>query len=247
MPIRNHLEKIFPLTFVFLSVIIFTPIFGSTLPHPTAGIIHALSYLTLGLFFELPELSLNIFCFWLSRTEQSLAEKFSLFKAVIRIRYLLTHFVAPCSGIMVIASGLYLVHVGGHSFREAWIFWIIVASTIGLYKGITQHNFYVKYLLQLVNSDDGKDIRSTKVERIQYVMHSPFDHSLIFLEFPTYAFSYWAAYFKPTWVNPFDSLLMSLEHILGTPALVGVLLVCAGCLLIMPLRWSMKKFSRIFV
>ena len=245
MPTSKFFEIIIPSFCLALSVAIFTPIVGIVLWLPTALKIHILSFLALGILFELPELSLNIFCFWLARTESTLMRNFVLLQSVLRTRYVLTHFVGPCSGIMVIASGLYLVDVGGRSLREAWLFWIIVAATVGLYKGMTQHNFYVKYLLQVVNAHDEKSIAAV-VGRARQIIYSPFDHSLIFLELPTYVFIYFAAYFKPAWPNPLEWGIRDLEYLVGNPALVGVGIVGAGGLLIRPLRWSMRKFSRTF-
>ena len=204
--------------------------------------IHALSYLVLGIFFEVPELSLNVFCLWLSGREQTLEQRLSRLPKILRVRYILTHVVGPSSGIMVMTSGLYLVHVGGRSLHEAWIFWILLASTVGLYKGLIQHNFYVKSLLRRLQTPEARS--AGFVKDLRRVLHSPFDQCLIFLEFPTYVFTYAAAYFKPAWPNPFDGLVSFLEGLLKTPVLAGVCLVAAGSLLIVPLRLSMARFSR---
>ena len=151
-PIKTYrvfekLEAIIPLLFLVSSGIIFIPAFGLGLSFKSGLYIHFISFLILGVFFEIPELSLNIWCLLKVRHKEGLAKSGSLFNKIFRVRYILTHFLAPSAGILTIASGLYLILLGKDSLTQGWLFWLLCTSTIGLYKGIIQHRFYIKKIL----------------------------------------------------------------------------------------------------
>lgn len=89
----NALEKIFPLSCLFVSLVLFTPIFGLNQSLLVALAIHLWSYLILGLFFEIPELSLNAWCLHLARDPVILRQHFPFLKKIFKVRYFLTHIV----------------------------------------------------------------------------------------------------------------------------------------------------------
>lgn len=237
MPFNFKLfERIIPMFFVLLGVVLFTPVLGIILPVKPAFYIHAASFFVLGVFFEVPELLLDVVCFFIAR-QGNISSRLQLLRNVFTIRYVLTHFVGPCSGIMAILSGIYLVHVGGYSFASGWLFWIMVASTFGLYKGFVQHNAYIQCVRHLLKH------QGHNPQKIQRAILSPFDHWLIFLELPTYIVIFYAAYAQPVWFNPLADVIQCLDPILPSKALIGIAIVLIGVFLIDPLRWSMTKWS----
>ena len=143
-------ERLIPMLFLILSALLFLPVFGINPSFFPAMSIHCLSFLTLGLLFEVPELSLNLYFLTNTRRKGLTDDTIILYRRLMLIRYLLTHFIGPCSGVMVVTSGLYLVHLGGYSLTEGWLFWILAAAVIGLYKGINHHNQYVQKLRMLL-------------------------------------------------------------------------------------------------
>ena len=195
--------------------------------------LHALSYLSLGVFFEVPELSLNALCLFWARNEEVFISRKELIIKFIKIRYVLTHYVAPCAGISSIITGMHLTAGGGYSYREGWLFWILMASVIGLYKGLYQHNGYVKYLLNICNGD---------AARLRRGLLSPYDQSLIFMEFPTYVFNFWAAAVKPLWLLTPAVMVGGLEKYFGVWG-AGVIMLGAGSLLLVPLYFSRRRLS----
>jgi hypothetical protein len=238
------LERIFPACCLLLCCVFFTPFFGVEISILPALHIHMASYLVLGIFFELPELTLNVRCLHKAHDLKKLKKGLPYLKKVFVVRYVLTHYIGPCSGIMAVMSGLYLVHLGGYSFTEGWLFWILIAAMIGFYKGMNQHNFYVKQLFYAVNE---KSFSEESIKVLQKCIMCPFDQVLIFSEFPTYLFIYITAYYKPDWfVNPFHAMTAGLEKALD-PVLLGLILVGAGAGFIPVLRQGMKRWSYIYV
>ena len=198
----QRLEKIVPLACLLISLLLLSPFCVVRLAIPTVVWIHLLSYLGLGIFFELPELSLNALCLFWARDEDGFKKRQPALLKVLRLRYFLTHFVGPATGIMTVTSGVYLAFRGGRSFTEGWLFWILFVATLGLYKGMCQHNAYLRGLLTLSGQKSGDGI-----VRLRRAVLSPRDQMLIMLEFPTYIFIYMTAYFKPVWGNPFASAI----------------------------------------
>ena len=236
----NVLEKILPLSCLFISLVLFTPMFGLNQPLLVALAIHLWSYLILGLFFEIPELSLNAWCLYTARDPARLRQHFPTLKKVFKIRYFLTHIMGPCSGILAIMSGLYLVHLGKYSFMQGWLFWILIASIIGLYKGMNQHNAYVKKLFSIVCLEETDE---KFFKNLASMIRCPFDQILILSEFPTYIFIYLTAVYKPAWfVTPFKDWIMQMERIFD-PGLFGLLLVIGGSLLGLLFRKAMIRWS----
>lgn len=230
----NKWEAIVPLTFLVVSGIIFTPVFGINLSFKAGLYIHFISFLILGIFFEVPELSFNLWCL------SNLSKNSGSLKKIFFFRYILTHFVAPSAGIMTITSGLYLILVSKDSLTQGWLFWLLCTSAIGLYKGLVQHRFYIKKILCLL------DVQKEAIN-LQYYCRSPFDNICIFSECPTYLFNYWLAWKKPFWLpNPLSDQIFSLEQLLNSRVLVGVLIVGLGSFLIIPLRFLIRKYSRVY-
>jgi len=241
---QTILERIAPACCLLLCFVFFTPVFGVEISILPALQIHMASYLVLGLFFELPELTLNARCLHKAHDLKKLKEGLPYIKRVFAVRYVLTHYVGPCSGILAVMSGLYLVHLGGYSFTEGWLFWILIAAMIGFYKGMNQHNFYVKQLFYVVKERSIREEESIRV--LQKCIMCPFDQALIFSEFPTYIFIYLTACYKPDWfVNPFHTMTMRLEGALD-PAWLGLILVGAGVGFVPVLRQGMKRWSYIY-
>jgi len=237
------LEKAIPILAIILCIVLFTPLFGVLPAVKSALFIHLLSYLSLGLLFELPELSLNLWFLVKAQRERVTEQNFPTFKRALSVRYLLTHYIGPCTGILTVGSGLYLVYLGGYSFSSGWLFWILIAAIIGLYKGMNHHNCYIKNLINMFARCQKDD--QTALKNLQQVIVSPFDQVLIFFELPTYAFIYIVAYYKPQWLaNPFAGTFRALEDVVQSGAGVGVLMVISGSLLIIPLRYYMSKYSR---
>ncbi len=243
IPFRK-LDKLFILSFVFLSFWVFIPGVGLKTDLSTLKIIHAFSYSVLGLFFEIPELGLGMFCLWAAGNTNRLFKNWPRLRIIYRIRYFLTHFIAPPAGIFSIASGLALIHAKHFSLKEGWLAWIMIFSTIGLYKGIFHHNRYIARLLTLINKTE--PFQKEKMETIKDAIRSPFDQALIFSEAPTYAANYILASIKiPQLVNPLIGLIMVLESWLNSGAGAGLAIVVLGAGLIWPLRILINKFSRI--
>lgn len=236
-----YLEKVVPLLCGLLSLLVFSPFSLHPLPISTIVFIHLLSYLGLGICFELPELTLNALCLYWAWDEGRFIAKASLIDEILKVRYILTHYVGPCTGISTIASGLYLTYRGGYSFQEGWLFWILAAATIGLYKGMYQHNSYLKNLFNISRAPD----RANTIKLRRGILNL-FDQSLIFLEFPTYVFIYWAASAKPWFYNPFADWISRFERI-GSSWTAGVMIVSLGSLVLIPLRWGIRRFSSISV
>jgi hypothetical protein len=138
---------------------------------------------------------------------------------------------------MTVMSGLALVHLGNYSFTTGWLFWILVAAIFGLYKGMNQHNYYMKQMCLYIKRSplDRKNLAR--------MIRSVFDQSLIILEFPTYVFIYAVAYYKPRWPAPFESTVGHVEELFHAPALFGLFLVGVGGLLIPVFRSLIKKYS----
>ncbi len=238
--ILNKSEVIIPLTFLLISGIVFIPVFGVNPSFKVGLLIHYISFLTLGLFFEIPELSLNGWCLFKTRDQDRIIKDESLFQRIFMIRYILTHYIAPSAGIMTITSGLYLILIGKTSLTQGWLFWLLCTSTIGLYKGIIQHRFYIKKILCVLHE-------KKEISKLQFYLRSPFDNICVFSECPTYLFNYWLACSKPGWLpNPFFNFTFSLEQWVHSRALVGVLMVGLGGFLIFPLRFLIKKYSRVY-
>ena len=228
-----HLEKVVPLGCLLVSFALLNPWSGAQLPL-TVGI-HAASYVILGLCFELPELSLNCLCLAWARREDILARHRAALSKILTIRYVLTHFIAPAAGIWAIASGIFLTYQKGYSFQAGWVFWILIAAVIGFYKGMCQHNAYLKHLLVVHTERD--------VSRLRKGIRSRFDQTLIFLEFPTYAFNFWAPIAKPLWLsNPARGLISQMEKTSSVWG-AGTLVLISGCLLLIPLIMSMRRWS----
>ena len=237
------LEKIVPAGCLLFSSVLFTPVFGFKLSILPALLIHMASYFILGIFFELPELTLNARCLLKARNLEKLTKDLPYLKKVFAARYVLTHYVGPSSGILAVMSGLYLIHLGGYSLTKGWLFWVLAAAIIGLYKGMNQHNFYVK---QLFDALRGETFDEESVKVLQSSILCPFDQVLIFSELPTYLFIYGAAYYKPGWfVNPLSALTAGLEKIFE-PAFLGLLMVGAGAWLIPVIRQGMKRWSYVY-
>ena len=232
----STLEKIFPPLCVFIAFLFLTPLGPFPLSFSGIVAIHLISYLALGIFFELPELGSNVLCLILAVDQERLNKHKPLLTRILKIRYLLTHFVGPLTGIMAVASGIFLTERGGHSFQEGWLFWILFAASIGLYKGMYQHNAYLKNLLKVYQQGDFHQLRKCIL--------SPFDQSLIFLELPTYIFIYWTASVKPYWFNPLKMPISKIEDLVGV-WLAGIVLLILGSWIFIPLRWTVKHFSRI--
>jgi len=235
-------EKIVPVSAILVSIATLTPFFGERLPFEAIMWIHIWSFLILGIFFELPELGLNLWCLRVGSRQRRLKQNFLFLKKILWIRYFLTHYVGPCSGIWVVASGIGLIGAAGRSLTEGWLFWILVASIVGLYKGMSQHNGYLKNLLRLSmarGSDPQGDHR-----QISIALTSRFDHIFIFFELPTYLFIFLTAYYKPSWmINPWPQATLVMEQRLHSGASLAVVMVVLGAFLIIPLRWSIKKYS----
>jgi hypothetical protein len=236
------LEKLCPAVCLVFSVLFLTPACGLGLSLQPARTFHIVSFLVLGLCFELPELSLNGYCLWKAGRAESSGGIPAVLKRIYFIRYMLTHYVGPCSGLLAVASGLYLVYGGGYSFQDGWLFWILMAAIIGLYKGLTQHNAYIKILWMYA-----REMTTEQEYKVfQRWMQSPFDQALIFTEFPTYIFIYWAASAKPGWlINPWAGWIGRMETAVYSPALWGVIMVAAGSVLILPFRYLMRCYSRV--
>ena len=232
----QRLEKIVPLSCIAASFLVLSPLDLMRLSYPALSKIHFLSYAVLGICFEIPELSLNALCLFLARDQESFRKKKPLIADIFKVRYVLTHFVAPASGILAVASGVYLTHRGGYSLTEGWPFWILFAATIGLYKGMYQHNTYIKKIRRLIHAHGPREAD------VRQALLSPFDHLLIFLEFPTYVFIYWTAATKPIWLNPFSSPIGGLEH-MGSTWTAGLAVVVLGAFWLIPLRLGMRRFS----
>src|SRR6185503_20244413 len=131
-----------------ISWLTLTPFTVHCLPLPIVVLVHLASYLALGLCFELPEIIANTVCLYWAR-QAGFENRFPAVAAILQIRYVLTHFIGPASGILSLASGIYLAYRGAISFSQGWLFWILIVAAVGLYKGMYQHNLYVKYLLHV--------------------------------------------------------------------------------------------------
>lgn len=201
-------------------------------------LIHMASYLALGLCFEIPELTFNALCLYWAGQKEDFGRKFAAVAAILRIRYVLTHFVGPVTGIASVASGIYLAYRGAISFSQGWLFWILIVASIGLYKGMYQHNLYVKELLRLSHNPSDAEVLRQK-------LRSRFDQALIFLELPAYVFIYWAAWSKPAvFQNPFGYWTLCLEREVSIWG-VGMLILGLGSLILLPLRWSVRRYSAV--
>jgi len=235
----RQFEKIVPLACIGISFLFLSPFGVIKLSVPVILLIHFISYLGLGLLFELPELSLNALCLFLMRDKNNCSKHQDLIARILNIRYYLTHYVGPVTGIMAITSGLYLTVVAGYSFQESWIFWIVITSALGLFKGMYQHNAYIRRLISCCRDPQmtGAQLRPMILDR--------FNQTLIFLEFPTYIFSFWAASFKPKWPNPFKGEIQYLEQH-GSVWIAGMFILLTGCLWLIPLRYGMKHLSPVF-
>jgi hypothetical protein len=212
----------------------------NSLPLSTIVWTHLISYIALGLCFEIPEQSLNAFCLLCARNEERFRQKIATIRKVLKIRYVLTHVVAPLTGIAAIVSGIELTARGGYSFTEGWLFWMLCAASLGVYKGIYQHNSYIRKLLVLsrTHDDEGR-------ECFRRGILSPFDQPLIMLELPTYIFNFWTASVKPLWMAPCAGVIAQLEHF-GSPWLAGVVIILAGSLWLFPLNYGMRRYSVVF-
>src|SRR5437879_3501482 len=91
----RRLEIIIPLFCAFLNIFFLTPVGINSLSFKQILLVHILSYLSLGIFFEVPELSLNALCLFWARKEATFIPRKKLIAQFIRVRYILTHFVAP--------------------------------------------------------------------------------------------------------------------------------------------------------
>ena len=233
----RYFEKTVPTLCILTSLAILSP-YGIKISLSKVLLIHVISYLSLGIFFELPELSLNSFCLFTARNETAFRTNTSLLTKVLKVRYVLTHFIGPTTGIFVMASGLFLTYRAGYSFKQGWIFWVLISSIIGLYKGMYQHNLYVKYLLKT-----SAQLEEKSLDQFRQGLLSPFDQCLIFLEFPTYLFSYWAASVKPVWLkNPWEGYIGQWE---GCTSIwwTGVAILTIGSLFLIPLYFGRHRFS----
>ncbi len=231
------LEKIVPLSCIAVSVLALSPIAVVHLSLPAVVWIHLISYAALGICFEVPEISLNVlFLFWARSAERFHQKKVFIARA-LKIRYVLTHFIAPSTGIMTVTSGIYLTYRGGYSFQQGWLFWILCAATVGLYKGMCQHNAYIKSLMHLSAQDDTQKLRQAVLNR--------FNQILVLLELPTYIFIFWTASIKPNWINPLQNWIAPIEQ-WGSAWASGTLIILAGALLLIPLRYAMVRYSPVF-
>ena len=232
----RHLEKLIPLSFIALSLLLLTPFTVYCLPLKYVILIHMASYLALGLCFELPELGFNALCLYWAARKESFDRRFPAVAAILQVRYVLTHFVGPVTGICSVASGIYLAYRGAISFSKGWLFWVLIVAAIGLYKGMYQHNLYIKHLLTL-----SRDRLNAK--RLQEALTSRFDQCLIFLELPTYLFIYWAAWAKPAgFRNPFHVWTLDYERAASIWG-AGIVILAAMSTILLPLRWGVKRFS----
>ncbi len=237
-PFRNR--HILYLLCLVVSLIFFTPFFGLKLLKQNILMIHMFSYFVLGIFFEIPELCLNAWCLHRSKDLQKFLEFASAFQRIVKVRYFLTHYIAPCSGIIAVTSGIALVHFGGYSFSQGWLFWILIAAMLGLYKGMNQHNFYVAQLTRFIERNS---LDSSTIEELQRRIRCPFDQILIFSEFPTYMFIYFTAYYKPNWFwNPIAGMAISFERAYGA-GLCGLFVLLLGGMLIPAFRWMISRWS----
>lgn len=234
-------EALFPLLTIGMSALLFLPIFQPDVSTSLILKIHVISYLVLGCFFEIPELALNLYTMQSSRQVSTLTLRRNSLIQVFRVRYFLTHFVAPCSGIMVVLSGLALTHYGEFSFSQGWLFWILIAAIIGLYKGMNHHNQYMKHLFTsfLNTHNNPRDI--------QKIVFSKFDQFCIFVEFPTYMFIYFVALYKPEWWTPAKSTILHTEQWLQSPGLWGLWMVISGAVLIPVIRKTMQLYSVVWL
>ena len=231
-----------PLIVLAGSLALFTNISGIHLSFATAMMIHSVSFITLGLTFEIPETSLNLWCITQAGRRATFPITLPKIKRVLRVRYFLTHFIAPCCGIVIIASGLFLAQVAGRSYQTGWLFWIMVIATIGLYKGMYQHNLFVRRILNYAHTISPGDQKA--MEMLRHAVRSPLDQVLIFLEFPTYIFNYLVALYKFPLVNPFKSGIARLDTALGLKVYAGILIVLCGSILLPILRVLIRRFSR---
>lgn len=202
--------------------------------------IHLISYMALGLCFEIPEQSLNAFCLVCAGNKERFRRKIGAIRTILKVRYVLTHMVAPVTGIAAMASGIELTARGGYSFAEGWLFWMLCAASLGVYKGLYQHNRYIRALLVLSRAEDDEGR-----ERFRRGILSPFDQPLIMLELPTYIFNFWTASVKPVWALPCPGIIAGIEHS-GSPWLAGVVIILAGSLWLLPLHYGMRRYSRVF-
>jgi len=232
----SHWEKIVPLACVIISFMIMKPWGITCLPLKVVILIHLASYLALGVCFELPELSFNALCLYWATSKETFEGRFPAVAAIMQIRYVLTHFIGPVTGTLTVASGIYLAYRGAISFSQGWLFWILIVAAVGLYKGMYQHNLYVKYLLRL-----SRDRAFTRA--LQKALTSRFDQCLIFLELPTYLFIFWAASAKPAWFqNPWPAWTLGYERATSIWA-AGMVILAAMSMVLLPIKWGVDRFS----
>jgi hypothetical protein len=229
----RHLEKIVPLSCLAFCLTALSPLDIFKFPISTLALIHCLSYAGLGIFFELPELSLNAFCLSTALKNDRLPD----LKSILKIRYVLTHYIGPVTGLLTMASGIQLAWRGHYSLATGWLFWVLASSVLGLYKGMYQHNAYLRRLVHFERTGNSKRLRESLLSR--------FDQTLIVLEFPTYIFTFVTAWLKPAWINPFAGFIRSFEgHVSAWWS--GVALVVCGFVWLVPLHAGMQRLSRVY-
>lgn len=236
--IFNEFEKIPILAAVGFSLVFFTPCVGLNLDFRPALWVHIISFLCLGVIFEIPAVCLNVSSLFLISGRRDWKGRAEGIRQNFGWQYWVTHYAGPLFGIMTVASGIYLIHAGGHSFNQGWLFWIMTAAVFGLYEGIFHHNVFVKKIINFIHE---RPLDEQRLEKLRLIMTDRFDQALIFSEPFTFSFIFVTAYVKPAWfINPLACVTGRLEHSLGSAALLGLVILACGVFLIPLFRKNQK-------
>jgi len=228
--IYSALEKVPPALAIIFSCVFFTPCVGLNLDFHPALWVHIVSFLCLGVIFEIPAVCLNVSSLFLVASQRDWRLRAEGIRQNFWGQYWVTHYAGPLFGIMTVASGIYLIQAGGHSFNQGWLFWIMLAAVFGLYEGIFHHNVFVKRILNFIHE---RPLDEQRLKELRTMVTNRFDQTLIFSEPFTFSFIFVTAYVKPVWfVNPLACVTGQLEHALGSAALLGLILLAAGVFLI---------------
>ncbi len=196
--------------------------------------------MSLGLLYEFPEFALDLISILLLRDPRKVFGQLPRLRKIVFVRFILTHFICPISGVMTVASGLRLIQVGHHSFLEGWLFWMVPLAAIFVCKGLLHHNSYARALFYAFTCKN-TEVDSVYIRRMIY---SPFDVALNLMELPAYLFIFFTNYCKPTWPVPWPGVFQKAGTLSPNSSLIGVAIFVLVFLCVIPLlSWAVWMWS----
>lgn len=125
-----------------------------------------------------------------------------------RHHYLSARYIAPVVALIILGSGLILIHLNNYSLSQGWLFGLIAFFTFGFIDGITNYTPYTEELKLLSSKAYNERIMR---QELLTLMNSKFYQYLYCFHGFTLICSYYFGLSKIDFYNPVDNLILSIE------------------------------------